>query len=117
MFRGIRQEIDPGFTSWPYADLKIDFTSGDGAVKSSSVNFGVWNSLHTGSSGTGGPSEKLHYEEDFYAALNLAFAKCDDVHDTVHGVHESEREFFDGQGDPVQGVVGQQVCPVRPDRL
>jgi len=75
MFRGIRQEIDPGFTSWPYADLKIDFTTGDGPVKSSSVNFGVWNSLHTGSSGTGGSSEKLHYEEDFYAALNLAFAK------------------------------------------
>ena len=76
MFRGIRQETDPGFTSWPYADLKIDFTSGDGAVKSSSVNFGVWNSLHTGSSGTGGSSEKLHYEEDFYAALNLGFAKA-----------------------------------------
>jgi len=75
MFRGIRQETDPGFTSWPYADLKIDFTSGDGAVKSSSVNFGVWNSLHTGSSGTGG-DKKLHYEEDFYVALNLGFASA-----------------------------------------
>jgi hypothetical protein len=73
MFRGIRQEIDPGFTSWPYADLKIDLSSGTGGLKSSSVNFGVWNSLHTGSSGTGGASEKLHYEEDFYAALNLGF--------------------------------------------
>jgi hypothetical protein len=73
MFRGIRQETDPGFTSWPYADLKIDFTSGDGAVKSSSVNFGVWNSLHTGSSGTGTEGKGLHYEEDFYAALNLGF--------------------------------------------
>jgi hypothetical protein len=74
MFRGIRQETDPGFTSWPYADLKIDFTSGDGAIKSSSVNFGVWNSLHTGSSGTGTDGKGLHYEEDFYAALNLGFA-------------------------------------------
>jgi hypothetical protein len=77
MFRGIRQEVDPAFTMWPYADLKIDLSSGDGAVKSSSVNFGVWNSLHTGSSGSGGECEvecTTHYEEDFYAAFTLGFA-------------------------------------------
>jgi hypothetical protein len=74
MFRGIRQEVDPALTMWPYADLKIDLTSGDGGLKSSSVNFGVWNSLHTGSSGTGTDGKKLHYEEDFYVALNLGFA-------------------------------------------
>ena len=60
---------------WPYADLKIDLSSGDGTLKSSAINFGVWNSLHTGSSGTGdnGPGQ-LHYEEDFYASLTLGFA-------------------------------------------
>jgi hypothetical protein len=73
-FRGIRQETDPGLTMWPYADLKIDFMSGDGAVKSAAVNFGVWNSLHTGSSGTGTTGRKLQYEEDFYVALTLGFA-------------------------------------------
>ena len=73
-FRGIRQEVDPKLTMWPYADLKIDLTSGDGGLKSSAINFGVWNSLHTGTSGTGGTSSRLHYEEDFYAALTLGFA-------------------------------------------
>jgi len=60
-FRGIRQETDPAFHS------------GDGGVKSVGVNIGVWNSLHTGSSGTDGVSGKLHYEEDFYATLALGF--------------------------------------------
>jgi hypothetical protein len=73
-FRGLRQETDPKLTMWPYADLKIDLMSGDGGLKSTAVNFGVWNSLHTGTSGTGGTSGKLHYEEDFYAALTLGFA-------------------------------------------
>jgi hypothetical protein len=59
---------------WPYADLKIDLMSGDGAVKSTAINFGIWNSLHTGSSGTDGFTGGLHYEEDFYAAFTLGFA-------------------------------------------
>jgi len=74
-FRGLRQEVDPKLTMWPYADLKIDLMSGDGGLKSTAINFGVWNSLHTGTSGTGGLSSKLHYEEDFYAALTLGFAR------------------------------------------
>jgi len=72
-FRGIRQETDPALTMWPYGDLGIALHSGDGGVKSVGVNVGVWNSLHTGSSGTDGVSGKLHYEEDFYATLALGF--------------------------------------------
>jgi hypothetical protein len=72
-FRGIRQETDPGLTMWPYGDLGIALHSGDGGVKSVGVNVGVWNSLHTGSSGSDGISGKLHYEEDFYTTLNLGF--------------------------------------------
>jgi hypothetical protein len=75
MFRGIRQETDPSLTMWPAADLKIDFTSGNGAVKSVSANLGTWNSLQTGSSGTGGATDKLHYELDFYASFTLGFAR------------------------------------------
>jgi hypothetical protein len=60
---------------WPYADLKIDLMSGDGGLKSTAINFGVWNSLHTGTSGIGGVTGKLHYGEDFYAALTLGFTK------------------------------------------
>ena len=74
-FRGMRQEVDPRLTMWPYADLKIDLMSGDGGLKSTAINFGVWNSLHTGTSGTGGITGKLHYKEDFYAALTFGFAR------------------------------------------
>jgi hypothetical protein len=74
-FRGIRQETDPGFTMFPAADLGIALGSSDGAIKSVGVNFGLWNSLQTGSSGTDGPTEQLHYEEDFYATLGLGFAQ------------------------------------------
>jgi hypothetical protein len=73
-FRGIRQEADPKFTSWPYGDVGITLASADKGLKSVAVNFGVWNSLHTGSSGTDGSSGQLHYEEDFYSTLTLGFS-------------------------------------------
>jgi hypothetical protein len=73
VFRGIVQETDPALTMWPYGDIGIALMSGDGGLKSLGVNFGVWNSLHTGTSGTDGSSGKLHYEEDFYATLSLGF--------------------------------------------
>jgi hypothetical protein len=72
-FRGIRQEVDPKLTMWPFGDLGIALYSGDGGLKSASVNVGVWNSLHTGSSGSDGPTGGLHYEEDFYTTLGLGF--------------------------------------------
>jgi hypothetical protein len=73
-FRGIRQEGKPGkLTLFPYGDIGIALSSGDGSLKSAGINFGVWNSLLTGSSGTDGVSGRLHYEEDFYVTLNLGF--------------------------------------------
>ena len=75
-FRGLRQETDPGLTAWPFGDLGIALFSGDGGLKSAGVNVGVWNSLHTGSSGSdkaSGGNGYAHYEEDFYATLNLGF--------------------------------------------
>ncbi len=51
VFRGIVQEADSKLTLFPYGDLGISFYSGEGAIKSASVNFGVWNALLTGSSG------------------------------------------------------------------
>jgi len=76
MFRGLNQEPNGSdLTLFPYGDLGIAFYSGEGAIKSASVNFGVWNALLTGTSGLDGPQDKLHYEEDFYATLNLGFAR------------------------------------------
>jgi hypothetical protein len=76
IFRGFVQESDPQFTLWPAGDLGIALYSGKGGLKSASVNFGVWNSLQTGSSGLDSESGKLHYEEDFYTALGLGFSKA-----------------------------------------
>jgi hypothetical protein len=75
VFRGLVQESDSKLTLFPYGDSGISLFSGDGGLKSASVNFGIWNSLMTGSSGLDGPNDKLHYEEDFYATLSLGFAR------------------------------------------
>lgn len=73
-FRGIRQETDPKVTLWPYGDVGITLMSADEGLKSVAVNFGVWNSLHTGSSGSKTPDKSIHYEEDFYSTLTFGFA-------------------------------------------
>jgi hypothetical protein len=79
MFRGIRQNAT-GFATWPAFDLGLAAYSGDGGLKSVSINFGTWNSLHSGD--TGGDSEdsglgcacgKMWYESDFYATLGFGF--------------------------------------------
>jgi len=64
-FRGIRQEADPKLTMFAFGDVGIALGS------RASVNFGVWNSLNTGTSGTATTDKKSHYEEDFYVMLNL----------------------------------------------
>ena len=68
-FRGIRQEGDPKITFWPHGDLRIQLGSGV------AVSVGVWNSLHTGTSGTGGSTRKLHYQENFYSTFSLGFGR------------------------------------------
>ena len=72
MFRGIRQETD-NLITWPYFDLGLALYSGEGGLKSVGVNFGTWNSLHRGPSGSEGFNRKLWYESDFYATLGLGF--------------------------------------------
>ena len=72
MFRGIRQNSS-GIATWPAVDLGIAAYSGEGALKSVGINFGTWNSLHTGDTGQDGPSGKLWYESDFYAPLGFGF--------------------------------------------
>ena len=74
MFRGIRQNAT-GIALWPAADLGLAVYSGQGAVKTVSVNFGTWNSLHTGDTGLDSPSGKFWYESDFYASLGLGIAR------------------------------------------
>lgn len=71
-YRGVRQELDPGLTMWPWVDVGIPIMEGDGAVKSASLNVGSFNSIHTGSNKD--DFDGAFYESDFYATLGLGFA-------------------------------------------
>ena len=72
MFRGIQQN-NTGFVTWPAFDLGLATYSGDGGLKSVTINFGTWNSLHTGNTGLDSSSGKLWYESDFYATVGFGF--------------------------------------------
>ena len=72
MFRGIRQD-DTKVMIWPAVDLGLSLFSGDGALKSVALDFGSWNSLHTGNAGLKSASQKLWYESDFYTSVSLGF--------------------------------------------
>ena len=79
MFRGIRQD-DTRVIVQPSAELDITLQSADSGLKSTSLNFGTWNSLHTGdtglrsaTSGLGCVCNKLWYESDFYTTLVFGF--------------------------------------------
>jgi hypothetical protein len=91
-FRGIPQD-DTGVILWPYGDLGIALHHGDGAIKSTSVNFGMWNSLHTGVAGLDGLG-KLWYESDFYATFGLGFGKGTSVGVTYTAYNSPNNGFL-----------------------
>jgi hypothetical protein len=72
MFRGIRQN-STGLAMWPALDLAVAAYSGTGGLESVGISLGTWNSLHSGETGTAGPSGKLWYESDVYTTLTLGF--------------------------------------------
>ena len=74
MFRGVRQN-ETGMAVWPAGDLGINLHSGDGALKHVRVNVGFLNSLHTGDTGSQGPTNQSWYESRLSGALELGFAK------------------------------------------
>lgn len=78
-FRGLPQE-NQGFIAQPSLQLTKPMWVGyDGMVDSFAVTFGVWNSLHSGPTGTGGGSEAW-FESDFLAGFN---ATCGDLSATA----------------------------------
>jgi hypothetical protein len=56
---------------WPSIDAGIRLQSGTGAVKNTVLHVGSWSSLHTGLTGSAGPTHRLWCESDFYTALAL----------------------------------------------
>src|SRR5882672_1674675 len=79
MFRGIRQD-DTRIITQPSAEMDITLQSASSGLKSTSLNFGTWNSLHAGdtglrsaTSGLGCACNKVWYESDFYTTLAFGF--------------------------------------------
>jgi hypothetical protein len=69
-FRGILQE-DQDFILQPYGDVTFKLLEGQGPLTNVGLTLGLWNSLHGGPTGTGGPNgdPRIWYESDFYARL------------------------------------------------
>jgi hypothetical protein len=87
MFRGIRQEGDPAFTAQPYVD--VGFAASDGV----SVNVGLWNSFHTGTSGTGCEcGVSAWYELDFYVSATLTAGRVKPG--VLYTAYTSPNDFF-----------------------
>jgi hypothetical protein len=95
MFRGIYQE-DRGVIVPPFVDVGVLLYQGSGALKSVSVNGGIWNSLHSGPSGNSGKGSPW-YEADYYGAVTFAvgqwkpgalFTSYTSPNDAFASVHE-----------------------------
>jgi len=65
-FRGIRQNTE-GVSIWPFVDLGIPAFSGDGGLKSVTINVGTWNALNSQL------DDNKWYESDLYATVGFGF--------------------------------------------
>jgi len=72
LFRGLVRE-DDRLILWPYAEAAVDLYRGQSGVRSVLFQVGTWNSLHTGDTGSNGPSRKMWYESDIYGTLGVGF--------------------------------------------
>lgn len=70
-FRGILQEKE-GVIVQPWADFVFPIWEGKDVALS--FNIGIWNSLHDGSTGSGGVGMTNHYELDAYAGIGVDLA-------------------------------------------
>jgi hypothetical protein len=75
-FRGIRQNGGE-VVIWPFADVGVPVFSGDGSLKTVTLNLGTWNSFHSELSDyinrDGDDSSNKWYESDLYGTLGLGF--------------------------------------------
>jgi hypothetical protein len=74
VFRGIFQE-DSGVIVPPFVDVGVSVYSGEGALKSVMVNGGMWNSLHSGPTGSGTDGQSAWYEADYYGSVTFTVGK------------------------------------------
>ena len=73
-FRGIRQNTD-GVSIWPFVDFGGTLATGDGALKSVTLNAGSWNAFHSQINEDDFGTDNKWYESDLYATLGLGFGR------------------------------------------
>lgn len=74
MFRGIRQNATK-IAVRPSVGVDVTLHAGDGPVRRIGLGLGFWNSLHTGDTGSRGPTRQMWYEADFKTAVGFAFGR------------------------------------------
>jgi hypothetical protein len=112
-FRGILQEKD-GFIGQPYADVTFNLYEGSNGLNSVGATLGIWNSIHSGPTGTDGPTAdpKAWYEFDFIAALNfelfdkLTAETIYTIYTSPNGTFSSTQEFAIGFGYDDSDLLG-----------
>jgi len=92
MFRGVRQD-DTGTITWPSAEVGLRLHAADHGVTSARIRVGTFNSLHSGWSGSSGPSGNRWYESDVYTTLSLGFANALAL-DTTYTAYHSPNKMF-----------------------
>src|SRR5687768_6167819 len=75
-FRGIRQNFK-GASIWPFVDVGVPVFSGDGSLKTVTINVGTWNAFHTEIDDfinrDGDLTSNKWYESDLYGTIGLGF--------------------------------------------
>jgi len=92
LFRGVRQD-DTGLITWPSAEVGVRLHSGDSGLTLARASVGTWNSLHSGWTGSDGPSGKRWYESDVYTTLSLGFNNAATLN-TTFTLYRSPNEMF-----------------------
>ena len=75
-FRGIRQE-NQGFIAQPYGEIAFDLFEDVKGLDDGRLALDFWNSLHSGPTGSGGPSQNTAawYTSEFHAELSLGLVR------------------------------------------
>jgi hypothetical protein len=74
-FRGIRQNTD-GVSIWPFIDFGIGAYTGEGSLKTVTVNLGTWNAFHSQINDDDFDTGNKWYESDLYATVGVGFSKA-----------------------------------------
>lgn len=91
-FRGLQQD-DTGVILWPQVRVGARLYAADGPFTRLTLHARSWNSVHSGISGSDGPSGRRWYESDASAGVTLGLARGVNV-DATYTAYTSPNEMF-----------------------